>query len=170
MMKFIGYHGTNSESANKIDKNFFIDSDPDAWLGAGVYFYEDVPKLFDARTLASQWALIIKKYNDCVIYKADIISNKVFDMVANDKCQKQFEILKKQLLAKHIQAGKSIEKFSDSDVYRQITRVFEVVRVLVDGKKYDKSFPQTYTNIIPQIQICVCKNSSKVIQNIVRLS
>ena len=170
MKKFVGYHGTNKKLAIEIDKCFFIDSDPDAWLGAGVYFYEDIDGLFDGKQLAINWAVVVKKYNEYVIYQADIISDKVFDMITNKNLQNKFMELKDELLKKHIQSGKSAEEFSDCDVYRHITRFFEVIRVMVDGKKYEKNFPQTYTNILPQIQLCVCNNSSKVIQNIKRLN
>ncbi len=167
-MTFIGYHGTNTENANKIDNTFFTDSDESAWLGTGVYFFENVENYFDAYEAAKQWSKIVKKNINPVVYKADIVSDVVFDLLKNKEHQNYFVKLKMELQNKHLQAGNSIDDFSDCDVFRQIVRKVEVIRAIVDGKNYSNRLSRSYITIMPQIQLCVCKNSHKVIRNIKR--
>lgn len=167
-MKLIGYHGTDARTANLIEREGFADSSESAWLGAGVYFFEDCPNICKGIEHAKWWVSTVKKFNYWVIFKANISSTKVFDLVCNENDRRRYEELTKHLLAKHLESGKKESDFSCHDVILQLRKKVEVIRCFVDASKANSKFT-SYIVGQPQIQFCVCKNSEIVIQNYSRI-
>lgn len=167
-MKFTGYHGSDAQSANSIDNEGFSDSPESAWLGAGVYFFEDYPPVFTGLQDAEWWVTCVKKYPYWVIFQAEIDSTKVFDLVSNNEDRNKYERIGKHLLAKHCEAGKNKEDFSCHDIIVQLRRKVEVIRCVIDASKMDADI-NSYIVGRPQIQLCVCKNSGIVIKNYYRI-
>lgn len=163
-MEFIGYHGTDAQSANLIDAEGFSDSSESAWLGAGVYFFEEQNCIFNGFNDAKWWVNSVKKYHYWVIFKARIISSKVFDLVSNRSDRYKYQEICKHLLAKHLEAGKDSADFSCHDVILQVRRKVEVIRCIVDASKIDAEI-NAYIVGQPQIQLCVCSNSGVVIRD-----
>lgn len=163
-MKFIGYHGTDAESANKIENEGFEDSAEGAWLGAGIYFFEDLPPFFRGEDLALWWVKEYKNFNYWVIYKAEIESENVLDLVENKNDQFRYRKLWDILLKKHLEAGHPVEDFSCHDVILQLRRKVEVIRCMVDASKPTAKL-NSYIVGHPQIQLCVYRNSGRVIKN-----
>lgn len=167
-MEFIGYHGTNAQNANSIDTDWFSDSSESEWLGAGVYFFEEYPPVFNGFQDAEWWVTSVKKYPYWVIYKANIKSSNVLDLVSNQSDRNKYEAIGKRLFAKHCQAGKRKEDFSCHDIILQVSRKVDVIRCIVDASKMNSKI-NSYIVGRPQIQLCVCRNSETVINNCVRV-
>lgn len=163
-MEFIGYHGTDAQSANLIDAEGFSDSPESAWLGAGVYFFEEQEGVFNGVDDAKWWVSSVKKYKYWVIYRAQLLSSKVFDLVSSKDDRYKYQEIFNHLLVKHLEAGKDSADFSCHDVILQVRRKVEVIRCIVDASKIDDKI-RTYIVGQPQIQLCVCRNSGVVIRN-----
>lgn len=163
-MNFIGYHGTDAKTATIIDKEGFADSDESAWLGAGVYFFEDFPPILSGCDLAYWWVNRYKHFRYWVIYKAYIESDNILDLVQNKDDQNKYKQLWDALLKKHIEAGKDPEDFSCHDVILQLRRKVEVIRCMVDASKPTAKL-NSYIDGHPQIQLCVYRNSGRVIKS-----
>ena len=166
-MKFIGYHGTDANSANSIDSEGFSDSPESAWLGAGVYFFEDCPPVSKGLQNAEWWVTSVKHYHCWVIYEASIESSNVFDLVSNKNDRDKYEQIGRHLFEKHCEAGKRKEDFSCHDIILQVRRKVEVIRCIVDASKLDAEI-ESYIIGRPQIQLCVFRNSGKVIKDYTR--
>ena len=163
-MKFIGYHGTDANSANSIDSEGFSDSPESAWSGAGVYFFEEQEGVFNGFEDAKWWVNSVKKYRYWVIFKAQIISSKVLDLVSNKQDQNMYQQIYKKKKKKHLEAGKKRADFSCHDVILQARRKVEVIRCVVDASKMAAEI-NSYIVGQPQIQLCVCRNNGIVIKS-----
>ena len=163
-MQFIGYHGTDARSANSIDNEGFADSSESAWLGAGVYFFEELSPAFNGLRDAEWWVTSVKHYPYWVIYKASIESSNVFDLVSNKHDRDKYEQIGRHLLEKHCKSGKRKEDFSCHDIILQVRKKVEVIRCIIDASKLDAEI-NSYIIGQPQIQLCVYRNSGKVIRD-----
>ena len=80
MSKYIGYHGTDNEAAEKIiEQRRFLPSN-DGWLGYGVYFF---PYPDDA-----DWWCRCNKRREAGQYKilkSELLPNKVIDLLGSRK-------------------------------------------------------------------------------------
>jgi hypothetical protein len=155
-LQFFGFHGTDAQGARHIEKDGFLDSPAESWLGPGVYFFEKQIH-FDGLEAARWWVKTYKKYPDWVILEAEINSDKVLDLLGNDKDREKFKQVKLKFLEKHRKSSGKEEDFELKIVFLAFSRKVEVIRSLVDAARLDK-----FTNFVvgyPQIQICVTKSS-----------
>ena len=167
-MEFIGCHGTDAQKANRIEAEGFSDSPESAWLGAGVYFFEEYPPVFNGLQDAEWWVTTVKKYKCWKIFKATIDSSNVLDLVTNQDDRDKYELIGKHLLKKHCEAGNRKEDFSCHDIILQARRKVEVIRCVVDASKMDAEI-NSYIVGRPQIQLCVYRNSGIVIKDYARI-
>ncbi len=157
-MTLEGFHGTDMEGAIGIERNGFDDSPSDAWLGPGVYFFEDLQPAYNGEKEALWWVKQYKKYPHWVIYHSRIVvdTTNVFDMLCNDEHIATFGRLR-DLAIKHFQdAGNNISDFKIASVFLRIGRVYEVIRCPVNGAK-EKTDYKDYIIYRPQLQLCVRK-------------
>lgn len=127
-------------------------------------FFEECPPIFDGLQDAEWWVTMVKKYKYWGIYKATIDSSNVLDLVNNPDDKNKYEQIGKHLLDKHCKAGKKKEDFSCHDIILQLRKKVEVIRCVVDASKMDAEI-QSYIVGRPQIQLCVYKNSGRVIKD-----
>ncbi|HDR7855461.1 hypothetical protein [Bacillus paranthracis] len=137
MKSFIGYHGTDSVSANKIMKTKFRnDSTKVGWLGQGVYFFEE------NYALAKYWAGRYGEKSVNVIRSEICIPEKlVFDVTdTKGKNNKFFHEMKRQLIEKKI-------KEENIDVFTKSERDFDgkTYNLICEMKNYELVVAPTYT-------------------------
>jgi len=155
-LKFTGFHGTDVQGADNIEKYGFDDSSPESWLGPGIYFFETHPNM-DGLKAAKWWVKTYKKYQEWVIIEAEIESDKVLDIFGSIEDRKKFESIKLKFKEKHINSGGNEQDFELKTVFLFFSRKVEVIRSLVDAARLDK-----FANFIvgyPQVQLCVTKSS-----------
>lgn len=164
-MKFIGYHGTNSEHIDYIVKNGYILSGKKEWFGEGIYFFEDLAPLTYGFVEAESWAVVVKHFKRWAVFQAEIESDIIIDLLLNDDHKKLFRKIRKRLLKLHKESGKDLNEFSDRVVYNLIAKEKEVelIRVPVDAGKFCGYHSPSILRF--QIQICV-KKSECVKKNI----
>ena len=164
-MELVGFHGTTVKDASIILKEGFKCSDKTSWLGKGVYFFEDLKSVFDGYADAEKWCSIVKKLKSYAILRAIIKSDNVFDLVNDEHDRKRYKKIYEELYRIHLEKGYPAEAFKLYTVFNIIGESVDVIRCIVDGKKYN-TIPRNYVTMIPQIQICVCNNTSTVICDI----
>ena len=76
----------------------------------------------------------------------------------------EFDVIKKELIKKHLEAGKNIKTFNENAIFRKLEEQdIDLIRVLVDATK-DIGYPK-YVVRRPQVQICV-KTTKVIVDNI----
>ncbi|MBG9656349.1 hypothetical protein ABE24_16115 [Cytobacillus firmus] len=95
MALFIGYHGTNSNTAkNIIRTNFSFNTTKPGWLGSGIYFFEE------NEGLARYWGNLKSPGNASVLRtEIDVPDDKIFDVSdPSSDHSKTFHAFREQLL------------------------------------------------------------------------
>jgi hypothetical protein len=170
-MKLTGYHGTNLQNGNDIlrDRVFEDGIRDDEWLGKGVYFFQTYGEITDGLKEA-EWWIDLHRINPGIIIQAHINSSKVFDLL-DPKDKIYYKNLRNVLLKKHTER-QDASTFKEQAVFFKIAFLernnIEVIRCLVDSNKKDLVY-RSYLTLQPQIQICVIRNSWKIISNILKV-
>ncbi|GAB6554274.1 hypothetical protein ACQVSN_08415 [Bacillus mobilis] len=137
MKSFIGYHGTDSNSANKIMKtNFRNDSTKVGWLGRGVYFFDE------DFALAKEWAGRYGEKNvDVIRSEICVPENLIFDVTEiKGTNNKFFHEMKSQLIEQKI-------KEENIDIFSKDKRDFDgkTYNLICEMKNYELVIAPTYT-------------------------
>jgi|GEM_PF-3025549 len=166
MVKITGYHGTHRKNASSISTTGFQSSKEDEYLGAGVYFFEDAEfgKGIDEAICFCRFVRFIDRC-DIVVFRANVESTKVLDLVSNIEHRKLFDEAKNRLRLA-LKSTKNVDsKVEDYRIFNLIDRdkSFEVIRAIIEAAREEK---EVFSYIIrrPQIQICVKTN--KIIKDI----
>ncbi|OHD12574.1 MAG: hypothetical protein A2Y41_02625 [Spirochaetes bacterium GWB1_36_13] len=163
-MFFEGYHGTDSDSVTSIIKNGYNLSNNKQSLGKGVYFFQDYYNLCNGLEEAKNWAIHVKKFERWSVLKVNIDTEKYIDIFLDVKHREMFDVIKKELIKKHLEAGKNIKTFNENAIFRKLEEQdIDLIRVLVDATK-DIGYPK-YVVRRPQVQICV-KTTKVIVDNI----
>ncbi len=121
--KFVGYHGTTTGQAVEILRTgyFKFTESEEAWLGKGIYFYEE----YIAN--AHNFCVKIRNYRDWKIIKCNLEGNSIIDLQHPEhfKC---FESLAKQIRHRYM-------KKKDGQP-RQLLN-FVVMNMMYDTEPYD---------------------------------
>lgn len=149
--KYIGYHGTLPERAQKILREGFKISDgPDEWLGSGVYFFEqDIRQAEDFCFRARRW----KQYR---VIGARIVAQTVLDLVMVS----HYNEFKKaaRVLCKRYRAETNLSRPIPTSKVIDIMykwRSFDVVRAAFQVPKREPISYITHSPLPVQIQLCV---------------
>lgn len=168
-LECIGYHGTSMKAAEQIQKNGYQASSEKEWLGKGIYFFGTSSGSIesDGCEEAVAWVCNVKKFNNWVIFEANINSTKFLDLVKNINHRKRFDIAKNKIIERYARLGKSNTALRDYIIFKCIDEEsdFDFIRALIDAGR------QQYQSAVvrrPQIQICVKKEVCIKTNNIIR--
>jgi hypothetical protein len=163
MSEIIGYHGTDQQFVDSIQKNGYSLSGKNNWFGEGVYFFCDLASISKGETEAKDWAIYVKHFNKWAIFKATIKSSKGADLVENIEMKQKFDLIKKELIDLHLKRGLQLNQFKEQIIFTKLAQEgFDYIIAMVDGGKKDGY--NSYYIRRPQIQLCV-KNIKCIVKN-----
>ena len=153
----LGYHGTSEKCAIKIEKEGYIESSTDRWLGSGIYFFGSNDSIdVDGKRDAKWWVTKKKKLKYWVIFEAEITSDNVLNIASESVDKKLYYQWYSTLLQKHLDAEKERKDFDMSVVFGFLDRKYKpdyIVAVFDAAKEYDGYRSRIMAKM--QIQICV---------------
>ncbi len=155
-----GHHGTDKQSGYSIlDSNFNVSQKSTLWLGEGVYFFENDPKM------ALAWCEVEgyrRKYNEYVILISDIRvkENELLDL-DNPQGQKLFhghrDIVMERLNRAHFSVGTRNRESLDGKLINEICSFlpYKVIRLTCFVAKAKDRIRREYSSVPNCIMICV---------------
>ena len=162
-MKICAYHGTLKNNVESIQKDGFkISTGKHQWFGAGIYFFGTLKSdgsaaVTDGFTEAKNWVIYVKGCEDWAVFKVCIESEHFIDLVGCEDHRKLFLQIREKAKKLHDRSKKRGEPFREQAVYHLLRDKLNIdfIRGLVNADKHGRYTYGSYTNIHPQIQICV---------------
>lgn len=160
-MEVIGFHSTDISSGENIEKTGYKKSNPNAWLGDGVYFFSDYFTISKGYQEAIDWATKVKNFKSYVVFKATIISDTFIDIAFNEEHKQLFLKIKNSLMKKH-EKNNYASSFKENVIFLEMAKnpKIDFILALVDPCKNS-----SYVIAKMQLQVCV-KNTKSIVKNI----
>lgn len=176
MPKYIGYHGTDNEAAEKIiNQQKFLPS-KSGWLGIGIYVF---PYVADAIWWCEENKKLLK--SQCKILKVKFATDKVLDLLGSGKAIKSFrkicDKIKSRCVNSRFSYCQKVEYFMSLAINaflklsrNEFNENFDVIIAGFDQNRKDWYFGNKYAQekekfpiVVAQIQYCII-NSKCIIE------
>ena len=157
-MKICAYHGTLKKNVESIQRDGFkISKGEHQWFGDGIYFFEALKTISDGFEEVKNWVIYVKHCKDWAVFEVCIESDNFIALVGCEDDKKLFKQIRKEAKELHDRSKRRNELFIEQLIYHLLRCKLNIdfIRVLVNADKYGRFISESYTNVHPQVQICV---------------